>query len=74
MFLSMISIRLCMIIHYISEGNIFAITEEILKCHIKDWFKINANQTIKMTKKGKYVKFKNSERKIKSSFMIYADF
>ena len=27
-----------------------------------------------MPKKGKYVKFKNFERKIKSPFMIYADF
>ena len=27
-----------------------------------------------MPKKGEYVKFKNVERKIKSSFMIYADF
>ena len=28
----------------------------------------------KVPKKGEYVKFKNYERKIKSSFMIYADF
>ena len=27
-----------------------------------------------MPKKGEYVKFKNYERKIKSSFMVYADF
>ena len=27
-----------------------------------------------MPKKGEYVKFKNCERKIKSSFIIYADF
>ena len=27
-----------------------------------------------MPKKGEYVKFKNYERKIKSSFIIYADF
>ena len=26
-----------------------------------------------MPKKGQYIKFKNSGRKIKSSFMIYAD-
>ena len=26
--------------------------------HIKDWFKINGKQTIKMPKKGEYVKFK----------------
>ena len=30
--------------------------------------------TIKMTKKGEYIKFKNYKRKIKSPFMIYADF
>ena len=28
------------------------ITEEILKRHIKDCFKINGKQTIKMSKKG----------------------
>ena len=50
------------------------ITEEILQHHIKDCFKINGKQTIKMTKKGEYVKFKNFESKIKSPFMIYADF
>ena len=50
------------------------ITEEILKCHIKDRFKINGKQTIKMPKKGEYFKFKNFERKIKSPFMFYADF
>ena len=49
-------------------------TEEILKRHIKDCFKINDKQTIKIPKKGEYVKFKNIERKIKSPFMIYADF
>ena len=49
-------------------------TEEILKCHNKDCFKINAKQKIIMPKKEKYVKFKNDERKIKSPFIIYADF
>ena len=29
---------------------------------------------IKMPKKGEYVRFKNYERKIKSQYMIYADF
>ena len=29
---------------------------------------------IKMHKKGEYVRFKNHERKIKSLFMIYANF
>ena len=41
-----------------------------LKYHIKDGFKINDKQTIKMPKKDKYVKFKNFERKIKSTFTI----
>ena len=46
-------------------------TEEILKSHIKDRFKVNG---IIMPKKGEYVKFRNYERKIKSPFMICADF
>ena len=41
------------------------ITEDILKCHIKDSFEINGKQTIKTAKKGEYVKFKSFERKIK---------
>ena len=40
-------------------------TAEKLKCHIKDCFKINGKQTIKMPKKGEYVKSKNFERKVK---------
>ena len=48
--------------------------EEILKLHIKDCFKINKLIAIIMPKKGAYVKFKNYERKIKSSFIIYANF
>ena len=38
-------------------------TEEILKRHIRDCFKINGKQMMKMPKKGEYVKFKNFERK-----------
>ena len=49
-------------------------TAEILKCHIDDCFNINGKYRIKMPKKGEYVKFKNYESKIKSPFMIYADF
>ena len=49
-------------------------TEKILKCHIKDCFRINGKQSIILPKKGKSVKFKNYERKIKLPFMIYADF
>ena len=51
-----------------------SITEEILKCHIEDCFKINGKQTIKIAKKGEYVKFNNLDRKMKSPFMIYASF
>ena len=51
-----------------------SITEEILKGHIEDCFKINGKQTIKITKKGEYVKFNNLDRKMKSPFMIYASF
>ena len=43
-------------------------TEEKLKRQSKD------KREIKMLKKGEYVKLKNFERKIKSPFMIYADF
>ena len=49
-------------------------TAEKLKCHIKDYFRINGKKTIKVSKKSEYVEFKNFERKIKSPFMIYADF
>ena len=44
------------------------------KTHIKDYCKINCKQRIKMPRKGEYVKFKKYENKIKSPFMIYADF
>ena len=49
-------------------------TEDILKRYIKDWFKSNSKTRIKMPKKGEYATFKNYERKIKSPFIIYADF
>ena len=39
-------------------------TEEMLKRHIKDCFKINGKQRIMILKKGVYVKFKNFEGKI----------
>ena len=50
------------------------ITEEILKHHIKNCFKINGKQKIKMPEIGEYVKFQNFERKIKSLFMSCVDF
>ena len=62
-----------MVIHYIAAKKQAFKTAEKLKCQIKDCFKINDKQTIKMTKKGEYIKFKTFERNIKS-FMIYADF
>ena len=74
MFLSMISIH----DHSLNRGRkIFChyhlhafITEEILKRCIKGFFKINGKETIKMPKKGRYVKFKNFEREIKSPSLI----
>ena len=49
-------------------------TEEVLKSHIKDYFKINSKQRIIMPKNGDFVEFKNYERKIKSPFIICAYF
>ena len=81
MFLLTILIDSCMIIHYIVEENIFvfifytlSLEKKILKYHIKDCLKINGKETIKKPKKGEYVKSKNFERKIKSPFMIFANF
>ena len=48
--------------------------QEILKTHTKDCFKINCEKRIILPKESEFVKFKNYERKIKSPFMIYADF
>ena len=39
------------------------IKEEISRHHIKDYFEINGKQTIKMPKKGEYVKLKILEKK-----------
>ena len=83
MFLSNISIHSCIILLYIvdiMEKHVCCYcleafsTGEILKDHIKGSFKINDKQRIIIPKKGKYVKFKNLERKMKSPFIIYADF
>ena len=49
-------------------------TEEILKCHIEDCFKVNGKQRIIIPKQHEYVKFKNYAREIKSPFIIYADY
>ena len=52
----------------------FFSVEEILKHLIKYRFKINGKQKITMHKKGEYVELKPFEGKIKSPFIIYADF
>ena len=65
-----------MIVHYIVEKNPFLFLflqafsiEKILKCHVKDCFKINDKLMIKMLKKVNTLDY---ERKIKSTFLIYA--
>ena len=65
-----------MIIYYIAEENIFEAfrKKEKLKCRIKDCFKINSKETMKMLQKDGYIKSKNFERKTNSSFMIYENF
>ena len=55
------------------ESNFVAIAYK-QKRHINDCYKVNGKQGIKMPKKYEYVGFKNYEGKIKSSFMICADF
>ena len=45
----------------------------IYSCMIM-YFIMEGKQTIKTPKKGKYIKFKNFGKKIKSLFMIYEDF
>ena len=61
--------------HYvlITDFNTF-MYDHTLKCEIKDCFKINGKERITTPKKGEYVKLKNYERKIKSPFIVYADF
>ena len=49
-------------------------TAQILERHVNDCFEITRKQMIKMAKNGETFKFKNSSRKIKSLFMIFADF
>ena len=78
MFLSAISIDSCVIINYIIYKTFLSL---LITCfhyrrniQIKDCFEINSKQTIKMSKKDEYLKFKNFEKKVKSTFMIYAYF
>ena len=49
-------------------------TEEILKRRIEDYFKTNGNQRIIMPEKDRHVKFRKIKKRIKSLFIIYADF
>ena len=65
-----------MIIPYIVEENIFVIivySTENIKMFCYRLLE-NGKQMMKMPKKGEYVRLKNLERKVKSPFMIYADF
>ena len=48
--------------------------EEILKLHTKDWFQTDGKERVIMSKTSKYVQFENYEKKMKSPFIIYADF
>ena len=48
--------------------------EQILKCVVKDCYKIIGEQIFKMPKESEYVLFTVHERKTKSPFMIYTDF
>ena len=78
MFLSKILIHLCMITMTLHHGRKYFLqafsTEKIWRCPVKGFFKINGKKMIKMPKKGKYSRFKNYERKIRSPFKIFADF
>ena len=49
-------------------------TEEMVKSHINECFKINDKQMIHTSKEVRYLTFKYYERKMKSLFMICADF
>ena len=45
-------------------------TEEILKFHANECFRINWKQMIKMPKKGEYVRLKSYKSRIKSPFIM----
>ena len=79
MFVSKILIPSFKVIHYTVVENIFVVQltgtqYRISKSDVNDCSKINVKQIIKIPGKGKYVKFKNYKKKIRSLFMIYADF
>ena len=64
--------------HYIIQENIIVYSvlekQKQLACHIKGCFKTNGKERVKLPKKGKYIRLKNYERKVKSLFMLYVDF
>ena len=49
-------------------------TEKILERHVNHCLEVNGKQMKKMDKRCESIKFKNYTRKIKSPFMIYANF
>ena len=70
MFLSKFLINLCMIMHCVLKENIFAIIISRLLVqekyeNVKNCFRINGKQMIKMFERGQYLKFRNFERKLK---------
>ena len=70
-----ILIDLCSIKHCIATENIFlVIVYSLLVAYGNNCFKINGKQKIKIDSKAEIVKFKNFARKIKSPFIIDADF
>ena len=79
MFLSKTLINSSILIHDIRKTILVQFlpafsTVQILKSHINGCSKNNHKQMIKIPGKGKYARFNNYERKIKSPFMVYANF
>ena len=81
MFLSKILIHSCMTIHYFVEKNIFVVIVCKLLEHQKNWnvvlkiaLKLMVNKLLRCLRRANILKLKHFGRKIKSSFMIYADF
>ena len=69
-----------MAIHYFVEEKFLLLLftrfqhKNVSKCHGKYCFKINDEETIKTAGKAEYDRFKHFDRKIKSQFIIEADF
>lgn len=66
----------CMITHYIAEKKVCCYclqtlwTEDVSKCHIKNCFKINCKQKIKMSK-SKYLRFSYYEKNEVTIYDLY---